>query len=152
MRKNLTSFSGCYRKIAQARKTMQLFIRGTQTHVVQVNGAETVEDVKALIADKEGYSVEDQVILYGGKPLDSGLLANLCEDLTTLEVNIKMLGGKVHGSLARAGKVKGQTPKVDKQEKKKKKTGRAKRRMQYNRRYVNVVQGFGRRKGPNANS
>lgn len=41
---------------------------------------------------------------------------------------------------------------VDKQEKKKKKTGRAKRRMQYNRRYVNVVQGFGRRKGPNANS
>lgn len=41
---------------------------------------------------------------------------------------------------------------VEKQEKKKKKTGRAKRRMQYNRRYVNVVQGFGRRKGPNANS
>lgn len=29
--------------------------------------------------------------------------------------------GKVHGSLARAGKVRGQTPKVDKQEKKKKK-------------------------------
>jgi small subunit ribosomal protein S30e len=31
--------------------------------------------------------------------------------------------GKVHGSLARAGKVKGQTPKVEKQEKKKKPTG-----------------------------
>jgi len=31
----------------------------------------------------------------------------------------------VHGSLARAGKVKHQTPKVEKQEKKKKKTGRA---------------------------
>ncbi|ORY45304.1 hypothetical protein BCR33DRAFT_716591, partial [Rhizoclosmatium globosum] len=31
--------------------------------------------------------------------------------------------GKVHGSLARAGKVKGQTPKVEKQEKKKKQTG-----------------------------
>nr|7TQL_e Chain e, ribosomal protein eS30 [Homo sapiens] len=46
---------------------------------------------------------------------------------------------------ARAGKVRGQTPKVAKQEKKKKKTGRAKRRMQYNRRFVNV-------KGPNANS
>ena len=28
--------------------------------------------------------------------------------------------GKVHGSLARAGKVKGQTPKVEKQKKKKK--------------------------------
>ncbi|KAG8146640.1 putative 40S ribosomal protein [Naja naja] len=63
-----------------------------------------------------------------------------------------MLGGKVHGSLARAGKVRGQTPKVAKQEKKKKKTGRAKRRMQYNRRFVNVVPGFGKKKGPNANS
>ncbi|PUU98811.1 hypothetical protein DCD76_18690 [Acinetobacter baumannii] len=62
-----------------------------------------------------------------------------------------MLGGKVHGSLARAGKVRGQTPKVAKQEKKKK-TGRAKRRMQYNRRFVNVVPTFGKKKGPNANS
>ena len=59
---------------------------------------------------------------------------------------------QVHGSLARAGKVRGQTPKVDAQEKKKKKTGRAKRRIQYNRRFVNVVQTFGRRRGPNANS
>ena len=31
--------------------------------------------------------------------------------------------GKVHGSLARAGKVKGQTPKVEKSVKKKAKTG-----------------------------
>lgn len=69
-----------------------------------------------------------------------------------LDMNVGLLGGKVHGSLARAGKVKGQTPKVEKQEKKKKKTGRAKRRIQYNRRFVNVVQGFGRRRGPNANS
>lgn len=60
--------------------------------------------------------------------------------------------GKVHGSLARAGKVKHQTPKVEAQEKKKKKTGRAKRRVQYNRRFVNVVQTFGRKKGPNANA
>ena len=31
--------------------------------------------------------------------------------------------GKVHGSLARAGKVKGQTPKVEKQDKKRKPRG-----------------------------
>jgi small subunit ribosomal protein S30e len=43
-------------------------------------------------------------------------------------------------------------PQVAKQEKKKKKTGRAKRRMQYNRRFVNVVPTFGKKKGPNANS
>lgn len=50
------------------------------------------------------------------------------------------------------GKVKGQTPKVEKQEKKKKKTGRAKRRIQYNRRIVNLVPSYGRRRGPNSNS
>ncbi|CAM9361620.1 unnamed protein product [Ascophyllum nodosum] len=61
--------------------------------------------------------------------------------------------GKVHGSLARAGKVKGQTPKIDKQEKKKQPRGRAKKRMQYNRRFVNVVTGVGgKRLGPNSNA
>jgi small subunit ribosomal protein S30e len=36
---------------------------------------------------------------------------------------LRLRGGKVHGSLARAGKVRAQTPKVDKQEKRKKKRG-----------------------------
>ena len=30
----------------------------------------------------------------------------------TVELTVPLLGGKVHGSLARAGKVRGQTPKV----------------------------------------
>ncbi|KAG7528606.1 hypothetical protein FFLO_06060 [Filobasidium floriforme] len=47
--------------------------------------------------------------------------------------------GKVHGSLARAGKVKSQTPKVEKQEKPKRPKGRAKKRVQYVRRFVNVT-------------
>ena len=46
--------------------------------------------------------------------------------------------GKVHGSLARAGKVRGQTPKVAKQEKKKQPKGRAMKRIKYNRRFVNT--------------
>jgi small subunit ribosomal protein S30e len=46
-----------------------------------------------------------------------------------------------HGSLTRAGKVKGQTPKVAASEKSKKKTGRAKKRLQYNRRFVNSIVG-----------
>ena len=64
--------------------------------------------------------------------------------------------GKVHGSLARAGKVRGQTPKVAKQEKAHGKAkndlrGRAKKRMQFNKRYVNVVVGMGGKKvGPNS--
>ena len=62
--------------------------------------------------------------------------------------------GNVHGSLARAGNVKGQTPKVEPMEDKKKQPrGRAKKRLQYNRRYVNVVTGMGgKRVGPNSNA
>jgi len=60
--------------------------------------------------------------------------------------------GKVHGSLARAGKVKGQTPKVEKADKKKKPRGRALKKLQYNTRFVNVVAGPGKKKGPNSNT
>lgn len=58
--------------------------------------------------------------------------------------------GKQHGGLSRAGKVKRQTPKVAKEEKKKAKVGRAKKRHQYNKRFVNAVNKPGRRRGPNA--
>lgn len=47
--------------------------------------------------------------------------------------------GKVHGSLARAGKVKSQTPKVEPQEKSKVPKGRAHKRDLYTRRFVNVT-------------
>ncbi|KAJ1302486.1 hypothetical protein OPQ81_002804 [Rhizoctonia solani] len=58
---------------------------------------------------------------------------------------------RVHGSLARAGKVKSQTPKVEKQEKKKTPKGRAKKRLLYTRRFVNVttLPGGKRRMNPN---
>ena len=49
--------------------------------------------------------------------------------------------GKVHGSLARAGKVKNQTPKVAPAEKKKRCVGRSKKRIQYNKRFVNQTEG-----------
>jgi len=59
--------------------------------------------------------------------------------------------GKVHGSLARAGKVKGQTPKVaPSEDKKRMPVGRAKKRVLYNKRFVNVVPGM--KKGPNSQS
>merc|ERR1739846_34417 len=134
--------------------TMQLFLQGQNLHTLDVNGVETVFDLKNYLALAEGIPVEEQILFYGGRPLEDALSLAECEvaDLATVEVGVRLLGGKVHGSLARAGKVKGQTPKVDKQEKKKKKTGRAKRRMQYNRRFVNVVPGFGKRRGPNSNA
>ena len=79
----------------------------------------------------------------------------IIENASTLNLSLRLRGGgKVHGSLARAGKVKGQTPKVPKQEDSKKAlTGRAKKRWQYNRRFVNVVAGMGGKKlGPNSNA
>lgn len=59
--------------------------------------------------------MDDIVLSYNGTPLVSeqtveqfGLVSG-----STLDATVKLFGGKVHGSLARAGKVKGQTPKVD---------------------------------------
>merc|ERR1711962_1516597 len=106
--------------------------------------ATTTDDVLAMVPAGEMLN----------KPLQAGFDLEQVgiAPFTTLPTQPGLLGGKVHGSLARAGKVKGQTPKVDAEEKKKAKTGRAKRRMQYNRRFVNVVPTFGKKKGPNSNS
>merc|ERR1711931_596489 len=118
----------------------------------EVCGTENVGDVKLAVAEAEGLPLDDLALYHAGKPLSDDASLSACGELATLDVELRLLGGKVHGSLARAGKVRGRTPKVDKQEKKKKKTGRAKRRIQYNRRFVNVVPTFGKKKGPNANS
>ena len=56
--------------------------------------------------------------------------------------------GKQHGSLARAGKVRGQTPKVEHTDKIPKPTGRAKKRALYNKR--TGAEATGSRRGPNA--
>nr|AFM90947.1 40S ribosomal protein S30 [Callorhinchus milii] len=133
---------------------MQLFLRAQNLHSLDVTGKETVGEIKAHVETLEGLAASDQVLLLAGTPLEDDAVIGQCgvSEHCTLEVAARMLGGKVHGPLARAGKVKGQTPKVAKQEKKKKRTGRAKRRMQYNRRFVNVVPTFGKKKGPNSNS
>ncbi|KAI9559950.1 hypothetical protein GHT06_013957 [Daphnia sinensis] len=130
---------------------MQLTIRGQNTHLLECTGSESIAELKSKIAVLENLPVSELRLFLVGAPLaDEVNISTLTS--ATVDVTVPLLGGKVHGSLARAGKVKHQTPKVDKQEKKKKKTGRAKRRVQYNRRFVNVVPTFGRKKGPNANA
>merc|ERR1712008_668237 len=125
---------------------MQLHIRGNLKYVLEfATGNESCAELKAKIAQKEGS--EDVLVYVAGKPVDIEMPVSSIGDFH-VDVTVPLLGGKVHGSLARAGKVKGQTPKVEAKEKK---TGRAKRRIQYNRRFVNVVQTFGRKRGPNAN-
>ncbi|XP_060047866.1 ubiquitin-like FUBI-ribosomal protein eS30 fusion protein [Erinaceus europaeus] len=131
---------------------MQVFVLAQELHTLEVTRQETVAQIKAHVASLEGIAPEDQVLLLAGGHLDDEAVLGQCcvEALSTLEVAGRVLGGKVHGSLARAGKVRGQTPKVARQEKKK--TGQAKRQMQYSRRFANVMPTFGKKKGPNANS
>uniref|UniRef100_A0A0B6YQS4 Ubiquitin-like domain-containing protein n=2 Tax=Arion vulgaris TaxID=1028688 RepID=A0A0B6YQS4_9EUPU len=131
---------------------MPIFVKSLQTYVLDLAQQKTVKDVKTLVTEQENLPMEQMAVFYEGQPLEDENELVTFRDASTLNVELRLLGGKVHGSLARAGKVRGQTPKVEKQEKKKRRTGRAKRRMQYNRRFVNVVAGFGRKKGPNARS
>merc|ERR1711974_383075 len=108
---------------------MQIFIQGSQLHLAEVS---TEAELYQFIESVEG-PVESLQLTLNGAPLTN---FSEIQSEQTLHIGGKLFGGKVHGSLARAGKVKGQTPKVDKEEKKKKKTGRAARRTQYNRRFV----------------
>lgn len=129
---------------------MLLYYRlDSEVHQIEVEPESTIGQLKGKI---EGVPAEELLLYCRGKPIkDNEVIRDCAESQDTLEVSIGLLGGKVHGSLAGAGKVKGQTPKVEKQEKRKKKTGRAKRRMQYNRRFVSTVATLGgRKRGPNA--
>ncbi|CAH8521069.1 unnamed protein product [Heterobilharzia americana] len=132
---------------------MQLIVKSFETRVVNTDDCPTAANLKILLANQDNLPL-DSLQLYNGGSLigDCQSLASLPSD-ACIDVVVPFLGGKVHGSLARAGKVRGQTPKVEKQEKKKTPRGRAKRRMQYNKRFVAVVQQpGGRRRGPNSNN
>ena len=128
---------------------MKIFVKNQEVAAVEVSAEEKVSSLKQKVALNESACLS-----FAGQLLnDESTLAEagVCE-LSTLDVVVELQGGKVHGSLARAGKVKGQTPKVEAGEKKKKKTGRAARRQQYNRKFVNVVNTFGKARGPNSNA
>eukprot|EP00126_Sphaerothecum_destruens_P000769 Sdes_comp10997_c0_seq1m2637 len=133
---------------------MQIFVRAESTHVLNVEKCDTISSIKSFIEQEEGTASLCQYVTFQGVPLNDDDTFESCsiDEMSNLDICVRLLGGKVHGSLARAGKVKSQTPKVEKGEKKKKPTGRAKRRIQYNRRFVNVVVGMGKKKGPNSNS
>ena len=64
--------------------------------------------------------------------------------------------GKIHGGLAKVGRVRNLAPKVAKKEReqgeKKVPVGRAKKRLQYNRRIAQVNPNDKRKQGPNAGS
>ena len=82
-----------------------------------------------MIQEQEGIATEAQRLVFAGKQLaDSCTLAECnVQEESTLTLALRIVGGgKVHGSLTRAGKVRNQTPKVEAQEKSKSHVGRAK--------------------------
>ncbi|XP_073649789.1 ubiquitin-like FUBI-ribosomal protein eS30 fusion protein [Tursiops truncatus] len=122
---------------------MQLFVCTQELHTLQVTGQVTVAQIKAHVASLEGLTPEDQVLLLQDEATLGQCGVEAVSTPSTLEIASRMFGGKVHGSLTRARKVRGQIPKVAKQEKKK--MGQAKKRMQYNQCFVNVVPTFSKK-------
>ena len=74
---------------------MQLFVRGQNLHTFDVNGGESVFDLKNEIAFAEGIPADQQVLFYAGQPLEDELSLVDCgvADLSTLEVGLRLLGG-----------------------------------------------------------
>merc|ERR1712096_518544 len=102
--------------------TMLLIVNGNQTHVLDVSPDADVAQLRVQLSMLEGIDCEQLNLFCSGSPLEDDVNLAVLEN-QTIDLTIPLKGGKVHGSLARAGKVRGQTPKVEAGEKKKKKTG-----------------------------
>ena len=74
---------------------MQIFIQGESLHVLEVEESTVVVDVKSRIEAVSGLAVCDQVLSFGGRPLEdeAALSSYNVEEMSTLTVSGGLLGG-----------------------------------------------------------
>jgi len=75
---------------------MPLFIQGSSLHTVNVSEEITVGDLKDILSPSEGVATEDQVLTYGGVPLeDDELVCEEVPDMGTITLTTRILGGEI---------------------------------------------------------
>jgi len=75
---------------------MQLFIKSTDLHTLNVSGTETVADIKQQVAALESLSATDIAMYCHGRPLeDREIISVFAEEQSTLDVEVRLLGGNL---------------------------------------------------------
>ncbi|XP_066247454.1 ubiquitin-like FUBI-ribosomal protein eS30 fusion protein [Euwallacea similis] len=92
---------------------MNLVYDGLRNHVLECLDDETILQVKERIAALEGLkSSEIKICIFGFPVFDTVYLYDL-QGRDSIEFLVYLPGGQFHGVLVRAGKVEGQTRKVE---------------------------------------
>merc|ERR1711915_823084 len=102
--------------------TMHLIVNGNQTHVLDVAPDADVACLKAQLSMLEGVDCEQLRLFCAGAPLEDDVNVAILEN-QTIDLTIPLLGGKVHGSLARAGKVEAKLQRLKLARRRKRKQG-----------------------------
>jgi len=73
---------------------MQLFVKLSDLHTLNVVGSETVANIKQQVATLEGLSAPDIAMYCHGRPLeDDETISVYAEEQSTLNVEVRLLGG-----------------------------------------------------------
>ena len=81
---------------------MYLLIRGEFLNQIKCKKTETIGEIKAEIAEAKNIDINSVQLNLNGAPLLDEQTVEMFEGLE-IELDIGLVGGKVHGSLSRAG-------------------------------------------------